>query len=188
ENGAVTITPGSETKRARALWGTTRALVNNMVTGVANGFTRNLEINGVGYRAAVQGKNLTLQLGYSHDINYPIPPDVRIACEGPRAPVGVPLVAAHLRPDHRRSGRPHAGGGLDVRCDRQAEPEDRLRYGRGERRREAPRRARQGGRRRPRRLRPRRLSVSRPDQGAGRRRPRGRPAVLERVPDGTHPG
>ena len=53
ENGAVTITPGSETKRARALWGTTRALVNNMVTGVANGFTRNLEINGVGYRAAV---------------------------------------------------------------------------------------------------------------------------------------
>ena len=83
EDGAVTITPGSETKRARALWGTTRALVNNMVTGVANGFTRNLEINGVGYRAAVQGKNLTLQLGYSHDINYPIPPDVRIACERP---------------------------------------------------------------------------------------------------------
>src|SRR5437762_1223654 len=171
ENGAVTITPGSETKRARALWGTTRALVNNMVMGVANGFTRNLEINGVGYRAAVQGKNLTLQLGYSHDINYPIPLDV-----------------AHLRPDHRRSGRPHAGGGLDVRCDRQAEPEDRLRYGRGERRREAPRRAGLGGRRRPRRLRSRRLSVSRPDQGAGRRRPRGRPAVLERVPDGTHPG
>jgi large subunit ribosomal protein L6 len=85
ENGAVTVTPGSETKRARALWGTTRALVNNMVTGVANGFTRNLEINGVGYRAAVQGKNLTLQLGYSHDINYPIPPDVRIACERPTA-------------------------------------------------------------------------------------------------------
>ncbi|HEY4472695.1 MAG TPA: 50S ribosomal protein L6 [Stellaceae bacterium] len=83
EDGAVTITPGSETKRARALWGTTRALVNNMVTGVANGFTRNLEINGVGYRAAVQGKNLTLQLGYSHDINYPIPEDVRIACERP---------------------------------------------------------------------------------------------------------
>jgi large subunit ribosomal protein L6 len=85
ENGAVTITPGSETKRARALWGTTRALVNNMVTGVANGFTRNLEINGVGYRAAVQGKNLTLQLGYSHDIHYPNPPDVRIACERPTA-------------------------------------------------------------------------------------------------------
>jgi large subunit ribosomal protein L6 len=85
ENGEVTIAPGSETKRARALWGTTRALVNNMVTGVAQGFTRNLEINGVGYRAAVQGKNLNLQLGYSHDINYPIPPDVRIACERPTA-------------------------------------------------------------------------------------------------------
>src|SRR5881275_1296139 len=85
ENGAVTITPGSETKRARALWGTTRALVNNMVTGVANGFTRNLEINGVGYRAAVQGSNLNLQLGYSHDINYPIPPDVRITTERPTA-------------------------------------------------------------------------------------------------------
>ena len=85
ENGAVTIAPGSETKRARALWGTTRALVNNMVTGVANGFTRNLEINGVGYRAAVQGKNLNLQLGYSHDVVYPIPADVRIACERPTA-------------------------------------------------------------------------------------------------------
>ena len=85
ENDAVTIAPGSETKRARALWGTTRALVNNMVTGVAQGFTRNLEINGVGYRASVQGKNLNLQLGYSHDIIYPIPPDVRIACERPTA-------------------------------------------------------------------------------------------------------
>lgn len=85
ENGAVTIAPGSETKRARALWGTTRALVSNMVHGVAQGFTRNLDINGVGYRASVQGKNLNLQLGYSHDINYPIPPDVRIACERPTA-------------------------------------------------------------------------------------------------------
>ena len=56
-DGAVTITPNSETKRARAMWGTTRALVNNMVTGVSTGFTRNLEINGVGYRAAVQGKH-----------------------------------------------------------------------------------------------------------------------------------
>jgi large subunit ribosomal protein L6 len=82
-DGAVTIAPKNETKRARAMWGTTRALVNNMVTGVAAGFTRNLEINGVGYRAAVQGDILNLQLGYSHDIPYPIPPDVRIACERP---------------------------------------------------------------------------------------------------------
>jgi large subunit ribosomal protein L6 len=84
-NGAVTIAPKSETKRARALWGTTRAIVNNMVTGVATGFTRNLEINGVGYRAAVQGSTLNLQLGYSHDIAYPIPQDVRITCERPTA-------------------------------------------------------------------------------------------------------
>ena len=84
-DGAVRIGPKDETKRARAMWGTTRALVNNLVTGVATGFTRNLEINGVGYRAAVQGSNLALQLGYSHDINFPIPPDVRIACERPTA-------------------------------------------------------------------------------------------------------
>jgi large subunit ribosomal protein L6 len=85
DDGAVTIAPKDESKQARAMWGTTRALVNNMVTGVSAGFTRNLEINGVGYRAVVQGSNLNLQLGYSHDINYPIPPDVRIACERPTA-------------------------------------------------------------------------------------------------------
>jgi large subunit ribosomal protein L6 len=84
-DNAVTIAPTSETKRARAMWGTTRALVNNMVTGVATGFTRNLDINGVGYRAAVQGDTLTLQLGFSHEIAYPIPKDVRINCERPTA-------------------------------------------------------------------------------------------------------
>ena len=84
-DGQVTIAPKDESKRARAMWGTTRALVNNMMTGVATGFTRNLEINGVGYRAAVQGGALNLQLGYSHDINYPIPQDVKIACERPTA-------------------------------------------------------------------------------------------------------
>jgi large subunit ribosomal protein L6 len=84
-DGLVTIAPKDDSKRARAMWGTTRALVNNIVTGVSAGFTRNLEINGVGYRAAVQGSNLNLQLGYSHDISYPIPPDVKIACERPTA-------------------------------------------------------------------------------------------------------
>ena len=84
-DGQVTIAPKDESKRARAMWGTTRALVNNMITGVANGFTRNLEINGVGYRAAVQGSTLNLQLGYSHDVVYPIPADVKIACERPTA-------------------------------------------------------------------------------------------------------
>ena len=82
-DGAITIAPKNETKRARAMWGTTRALVNNMVTGVSQGFSKNLEINGVGYRAAVQGNTLNLQLGYSHDIAFPIPSDIRIACERP---------------------------------------------------------------------------------------------------------
>jgi large subunit ribosomal protein L6 len=82
-DGAVTIAPKSESKRARAMWGTTRALVNNMVVGVSTGFIRTLEINGVGYRAAVQGRTLNLQLGYSHDIPYPIPQDIQIACERP---------------------------------------------------------------------------------------------------------
>jgi large subunit ribosomal protein L6 len=85
EDGKVVVTPKSEEKRARMMWGTTRALVNNMVTGVSKGFSRNLDINGVGYRASVQGKNLVLQLGYSHDINFPIPDDVKIVCEKPTA-------------------------------------------------------------------------------------------------------
>jgi large subunit ribosomal protein L6 len=84
-DGHVTVAPRNETKRARALWGTTRAIVNNMVTGVSTGFTKSLEINGVGYRASVQGSNLNLQLGYSHDISYPIPPDLKITCERPTA-------------------------------------------------------------------------------------------------------
>ena len=65
------------------MWGTTRALVNNMVTGVSAGFTRILEINGVGYRAAVAGKNLNLSLGFSHDVIYPIPPGVAITAPKP---------------------------------------------------------------------------------------------------------
>ena len=83
KDGKVIVSPKSETKRARMAWGTTRAHVNNMMTGVTTGYTINLEINGVGYRAAVQGKNLVLQLGFSHDVNFPIPPDVKIACEKP---------------------------------------------------------------------------------------------------------
>jgi large subunit ribosomal protein L6 len=82
-DGAVTIAPKSDSKHARAMWGTTRALVNNMVTGVSKGFSVTLEINGVGYRAAVQGSTLNLQLGYSHEIAYPIPGDVKIVCERP---------------------------------------------------------------------------------------------------------
>jgi large subunit ribosomal protein L6 len=83
EDGRVVVKPRNDSKRARVHWGTTRALVNNMVAGVSKGFTKNLEIEGVGYRAQVQGKNLVLQLGYSHDVVYPIPSDIKIACDKP---------------------------------------------------------------------------------------------------------
>ena len=83
DGGKVVIKPVDESKRARAMWGTTRARIQAMVTGVSEGFTKQLEINGVGYRAAVQGSALGLQLGYSHDINYPIPEGITIKCEKP---------------------------------------------------------------------------------------------------------
>jgi large subunit ribosomal protein L6 len=116
-DGAVSIAPNGESKQARAMWGTTRALVNNMVHGVSAGFTRTLEINGVGYRAAVQGRILNLQLGYSHDIPYPIPDDIQIACERPtliavsgadRQRVG--QVAAEIR--SYRPPEPYKGKGI----------------------------------------------------------------------------
>jgi large subunit ribosomal protein L6 len=83
EGNQVWVKPKGETKRSRMMWGTTRSLINNMVKGVSDGFTIDLEINGVGYRAAVQGKTLNLQLGYSHDINYPIPDGISVKCEKP---------------------------------------------------------------------------------------------------------
>lgn len=83
QDGRITVMPRSETRHARNMWGTSRSLVNNLVHGVATGFTENLEINGVGYRAAVQGKDLVLQLGYTHEIKYPIPPGVTMKTEKP---------------------------------------------------------------------------------------------------------
>src|SRR5260370_32436529 len=80
EDGKVWVKPKNDTKRARMLWGTTRALVNNMVHGVSKGFTVNLEINGVGYRAAVQGKMLNLQLRYSPAEHFPLADAVKITC------------------------------------------------------------------------------------------------------------
>jgi large subunit ribosomal protein L6 len=77
-DGKVTLTPREQSKRARSLWGTSRALVATGIRGVSQGFTRNLEINGVGYRAQLEGKNLNLQLGFSHDIKYPIPEGITI--------------------------------------------------------------------------------------------------------------
>lgn len=83
ENGRVSVTPVNDGKRARAMWGTARARIQNMVRGVTEGFKRDLDITGVGYRAAVQGSTLNLQLGYSHDINYPIPEGLKVVCEKP---------------------------------------------------------------------------------------------------------
>jgi large subunit ribosomal protein L6 len=83
EGNLVTVRPLRETKQARSMWGTTRALVGNLVTGVSEGFKVNLEINGVGYRAAVEGRDLVLSLGYSHPVRYPIPEGITVACERP---------------------------------------------------------------------------------------------------------
>ena len=85
DDGKVWVKPANDGKRARAMWGTVRSRIQNMVIGVSEGFTRNLEINGVGYRAAVQGSALNLQLGFSHDVNYPIPEGIEIKCEKPTA-------------------------------------------------------------------------------------------------------
>src|SRR5436305_1574167 len=83
DKGGIQIDPRFETKRARSQWGTSRTLINNLITGVTKGFEEKLEITGVGYRAAVQGKNLQLQLGFSHDVLHPIPAGINVVCEKP---------------------------------------------------------------------------------------------------------
>jgi large subunit ribosomal protein L6 len=76
--GEITVTPLTDAQRNRAAWGMTRTNVQNLVTGVTEGFSKVLEINGVGYRAQAQGRNLRLQLGYSHDVNFPVPEGVEV--------------------------------------------------------------------------------------------------------------
>jgi large subunit ribosomal protein L6 len=83
DKGAVKVDPRSETKRALAMWGTSRTLVANLIAGVTKGFEEKLEITGVGYRATLQGKNLQIALGFSHDIIYPIPDGITIATPKP---------------------------------------------------------------------------------------------------------
>jgi large subunit ribosomal protein L6 len=83
EKGAVDVQPRDDTKLARSCWGMSRTLVANMIKGVTQGYSRSLEISGVGYRAAVQGSQLQLQLGYSHDVNYPIPKGIAITTPKP---------------------------------------------------------------------------------------------------------
>ena len=85
KDSQVAVAPRRDDRRSRTMWGTTRSLVNGMVTGVSTGFIKNMEINGTGYRAAVQGKDLVLNLGYSHEVRYPIPAGIKITCERPTA-------------------------------------------------------------------------------------------------------
>jgi|SRR5436309_13673537 len=117
EDGSVMVAPRVETKRARAMWGLSRSLINNLVTGVTKGFEQRLEISGVGYRAAVQGKNLQLSLGFSHDVSYPIPDGIGIVAPRPteivvsgidRQKVG--QVAAEIR--GFRPPEPYKGKGI----------------------------------------------------------------------------
>jgi large subunit ribosomal protein L6 len=83
DKGAVKVDPRNDSKRARSMWGTSRTLVNNLITGVTKGYEKKLEITGVGYRAALQGKNLQIALGYSHDVIYPVPEGIAITTPKP---------------------------------------------------------------------------------------------------------
>ena len=78
EEGRIVVKPANDTKAARAFWGMQRTLVSNLITGVTDGYTKVLEITGVGYRANAQGKNLKLQLGYSHDVDFPVPEGIEV--------------------------------------------------------------------------------------------------------------
>jgi large subunit ribosomal protein L6 len=117
DKAAIKVAPRFETKRARSQWGTSRTLVNNLIAGVTKGFEEKLEITGVGYRAAVQGKQLNLQLGFSHDVNFPIPQGIAIATPKPTEIVisgidkqQVGQVAAELR--GFRPPEPYKGKGV----------------------------------------------------------------------------
>jgi large subunit ribosomal protein L6 len=79
QDGSISVQPINDTKRARSFWGMQRTLVQNLITGVTEGYSKTLQITGVGYRANVQGKNLKLQLGYSHDVDFAIPEGITIA-------------------------------------------------------------------------------------------------------------
>ena len=117
ENGAIAVTPRAETKRARAMWGMSRSQVANLVEGVTKGYEKRLEINGVGYKAAVAGKTLKLSLGYSHDIDFEIPTGVAITTPKPTEIViagidkqKVGQIAAEIR--EFRGPEPYQGKGV----------------------------------------------------------------------------
>ena len=78
EDGGILVTPANDTRQARAFWGMQRTLVSNLVEGVTQGFTKTLQITGVGYRAQAQGRTLKLQLGYSHDVDIAVPEGIEV--------------------------------------------------------------------------------------------------------------
>ena len=117
EDGALKVDPKDQTKLARSCWGMSRTMVANMIKGVSEGYSKTLEITGVGYRAAVQGKVLQLNLGYSHDVNYPIPEGIDIKATKPTEIVitgidkqRVGQVAAEIR--EFRGPEPYKGKGI----------------------------------------------------------------------------
>ncbi len=85
DGNKVTVKPRSEVAQARMMWGTTRANIANMLKGVSAGYSKTMEITGTGYRAAVQGQNLVINLGFSHDITYPVPAGIKITTPRPTA-------------------------------------------------------------------------------------------------------
>ena len=116
----ISVQPGNDTKQARAFWGMQRTLVQNLVTGVSEGFTKVLEITGVGYRAQAQGRNLRLQLGYSHDVNFPVPEGVEVKTPDQNTveisgidKQAVGQVAAEIR--RWRKPEPYKGKGIKYR-------------------------------------------------------------------------
>jgi len=117
EDNAVSVQPVDQSKDARSKWGMSRTMIQNILTGVKDGFERKLEINGVGYRAAMQGKNLQLALGFSHDVVYQTPEGISIACPKPTEIVvtgidkqKVGQVAAEIR--EYRGPEPYKGKGV----------------------------------------------------------------------------
>ena len=117
ENNQVLIKPRSNESQARMMWGTTRALLAAMVQGVSVGYTKTLEITGTGFRASVQGKNLVINLGFSHDVVYPVPPGITVTTPRPTAITltgvdkrQVGQVAAEIR--RYRPPEPYKGKGV----------------------------------------------------------------------------
>lgn len=117
EEGAIKVDPRDESKDARSKWGMSRTMIVNILDGVTKGFEKRLEINGVGYRASMQGKNLQLALGFSHDVLYPVPEGIQIVVPKPTEIVitgidkqQVGQVAAEIR--EFRGPEPYKGKGV----------------------------------------------------------------------------